>query len=344
MQRVSWIAVVTCLCLGSLGCGDDDTAADGGSDAGKAHEHAGGGHAGASGKAGSAGGAGKAGASGAGGKAGAGGAGGASSSEATQAVTIRFKGKINDDDLACGKSFANLGTSKVSASVQDFRFFVQEVKLVTSSGEDAPVVFDEQAPFQSKDVALIDFTDHQGTCTAGGATINTTIHGKVAPGEYTGIVFVAGVPESLNHQNLTSAKPPLQDSSAYWGWSSGYRFIMTGLIVDAVDRADLAAADGGEENAGANFVHIGAGACSGTTGAAGFTCSHPNRPRIKLDGFDPETNTILADLGKAFEDIDLKDAIDCHGAGPECSPVYTAFGLNIDTGESIDSQKVFRVE
>ncbi|HET6339895.1 MAG TPA: MbnP family copper-binding protein [Polyangiales bacterium] len=339
MQRWFWIAAVTCLFSATQACGDDDVAADGGTDASRSDAGRGG-KGGAGGKAGAGG---SAGASGSAGKSGAGGSAGGGS-VATKAVTIRFKAKINDEDLACGKSFANLGTSKVHASVQDFRFFVEGVKLITSSGDEAPVVFDDKAPFQTKDVALIDFTDKQGTCTAGGATVNTTITGKVAPGDYQGLVFVTGVPETINHQNLTDAKPPLQDASTYWGWASGYRFIMTGLIVDAADRgADPNDADGGVASSGANFVHIGAGGCTGTN-TSGFNCTRANRTRIELAEFDAETGTIVADLGKAFEDVDLKAAVECHGPAPECGPVYSAFGLSLDTGTTLDSQKVFRAE
>jgi hypothetical protein len=96
-------------------------------------------------------------------------------------------------------------------------------------------------------------------------------------------------------------------------------------------------------NTGANFVHIGAGACTGTS-ATGYTCARPNRTKVELEGFDAESSTIVADLSKAYEDVDLKDAIECHGPGPECAPVYDAFGLNLETGAARDSQKVFRIE
>lgn len=338
MRRSLWIATVTCLYLATHACGDDDSAADGGADAS-------GNNAGRGGKGGSGGSGGKGGSSGMSGAGGSGGEAGSASDGATQPVTIRFKAKIGDDDLACGKSFANQGTTKVHASVQDFRFFVEDVRLITSSGKEARVQFDDKAPFQTKDVALLDFTDRQGTCTAGGETINTTITGKVAPGDYTGIVFVNGVPESLNHQNLTSAKAPLQDTSTYWGWMSGYRFIMTGVIVDAADRAapDPGDVDGGTGNTGVNSVHVGSGGCTRTS-TTGFTCTRPNRTRIELGEFNAETNSIVADLGKVFEGIDLRDALECHGPGPECGPAYGAFGLSLDTGATIDGQKVFRVE
>ncbi len=338
MRRGIWFAAVAWLCLNSPAWGDDDSAADGGSDSGKDEAGKGGkGGAGAGGK----------GAAGNGGAGGKGGAGGSSGAGATQDVTIRFKAKIGEDDLECGKSYANQGTSNVSASVQDFRFFVEEVRLVTKDGIEAKVQFDDRSPFQTKDVALIDFTDNQGTCTAGGAKINTTITGKVVPGTYTKVVFATGVPETVNHQSLTEAKPPLQDASAYWGWQSGYRFVMTGLIVDAADRPapEPPDEDGGvpKVSNGANFVHIGAGGCTATS-TTGFMCTRANRTKIVLDDFDVGSSTIVADLHEVYEDVDLKDSIECHGPAPECEPVYTAFGLSLATGNALDSQKVFRLE
>jgi uncharacterized repeat protein (TIGR04052 family) len=344
MRRVvCWIATLTCVLVGAQACGDDDEpAADGGSDTTDAGR---GGKGGSAGKAGASA-AGKGGSGGASpaGKGGSGGAGGSAGGEAaTQAVTIKFKAKIGDADLECGKSYPGQGSSKVSATPQDFRMFVEDVRLLTSDGTEARVVFDERAPSQTKDVALLDFTDRQGKCTAGAATVNTTITGKVVPGEYTGVVFVNGVPETLNHQNLTQAKPPLQDASTYWGWQSGYRFIMTGLITDAAPSGGDGADDAGPASTGANFVHIGSGGCADAGGTA-FTCDRANRTRVKLDDFDVATNTIVADLGKVFENIDLTEAIECHGPAPECRPAYVAFGVDLDNGMALDTQSVFRVE
>lgn len=338
MQRsVAWFAAVALLMSSVGGCGDDEPAADGGSDHDDDHGKAGrGGKGGAGGKGGSSGASGKGGAGGSGGTGGAGGGG------ATQAVTIRFKAKIGSEDLECGKSYPNLGKTMQTATPQDFRFFVEELSLIAKSGDKVKVQFDERSPFQTKDVALIDFTNNQGSCTAGGATVNTTITGKVPPGEYSGVEFVNGVPETLNHQNITLAKPPLQDISTYWGWASGYRFVMTGLLVPTAttNTADDAGAD---STSGSNFVHIGSTACSGGA-ATGFTCSHPNRNRVKLENFDVDDDVIIADLGKVFADVDLTSGVECHGTGDDCKSAYEAFGVNMDSGEALDTQQVFRVE
>jgi uncharacterized repeat protein (TIGR04052 family) len=335
MNRVAKLsAAAVCVLASALiaqGCGDDeDGAADSGTDSGG--DQAGRGGSGGRG--------------GAGGRSGAGGRGGQSAGQgsdddaglAERSVTIRFKAKIGDEDLACGREYDGLGSSKVQATPQDFRFFVESVKLISKDGAEVPVRFDERAPFQTKDVAFLDFTDGQGSC-APGATTNTTITGKVPVGDYSGIVFVNGVPESINHQNIAVAKPPLQDASTYWGWQSGYRFIMAELLPTAQPDADA----GVDPTGGASFVHIGTGGCTGAN-ATGFTCARANRNAIKLDDFDPETDTVVADLGKVFANVNLETGLECHGPSPACNALYSALGLELATGKALDAQEVFRVE
>jgi hypothetical protein len=56
----------------------------------------------------------------------------------------------------------------------DFRFYIQDLKLIDADGKEAPVKLDSRAPWQSKDLALIDFEDAQGHCH-GTAETNTSI-------------------------------------------------------------------------------------------------------------------------------------------------------------------------
>lgn len=324
-------AAVVCVLASSLigqGCGDDDddSAADGGADTGADQSGSGG----AGGRAGSS------------GRGGSGGRGGQGSDDdagvAEQPVTIRFKATVGDEELVCGREYDDQGSSKIKATPQDFRFFVESVKLIAKDGSEVPVRFDERAPFQTRDVALLDFTNGQGSC-APGTTTNTTITGKVPAGEYNGIVFVNGVPESVNHQNIAVAKPPLQDASTYWGWQSGYRFIMAELLPTTLPEADA----GADPTGGASFVHIGSGGCSGAN-ATGFSCSRANRNAIKLSDFDPENDMVVADLGKVFANVNLETGLECHGPSPACSALYSALGLELATGTARDAQEVFRVE
>ena len=331
-RHMVWVVAAACGLSGA--CGDDDDAAvvDAGSapDAARDTEP--------SGRAGSS-------AAGTGGaRANAADGGGPSDAGATskgeQTVEIKFKAKFGGADLACGEWYDNPGISKVRVTVQDFRWFVEEVRLLARDGSEVKVQLDERAPFQTKDVAMLDFTDGTGRCEGGGSVVNTSITGKVPRGEYTGIVFTNGVPEMLNHANITDAKPPLQDTTLYWSWRSGYRFIVTELLIE---EGASEIEDAGTSDPTSKFMHIGAGGCTETP--PNYTCARPNRSVIRLDDFDPFTDTITADLAKVFENIDLtSQEVQCHGASPVCKPGYEAFGVSFDTGMPQDTQTVFGVE
>jgi uncharacterized repeat protein (TIGR04052 family) len=348
MNRATKLAAaLACGLAGTLagqGCGDDDTEASG-SDAGTV--------TGGSSAAGKGGAAGKSGAAGAAGKGAAGqsattagrsgssaaaGSGGDAGAVADQDVTIRFKAKLGDEDLACGREYTGQGSGKIRATPQDFRFFVQSMKLVAEGGAEVPVVFDDRAPFQTKDVALLDFTDGKGSCAPGENT-NTTITGKVPAGKYRGVVFSNGVPEALNHQNISVAKAPLQDATMYWGWASGYRFIIAEMLPTDLPATDT---DAGASS-GASFVHIGASGCAGGN-TTGYTCARNNVNEIHLNDFDPETDSIVADLSEVFANVNLETGVECHGPSPACSALYSAIGLDLETGKAVATQSVFRVE
>jgi hypothetical protein len=301
-----------------------------------------------------------------------------------QAVTIRFKAKLGTEDLVCGQHYAGLGTTHISATPQDFRFYVQEVRLVRKgSTQEERVQFDVAPPFQRAEVALLDFTDAKGSCGAsGGSVLNTTIRGRVPVGEYDGIVFVNGVPLSLNHAGpAETAAAPLDDVTLFWGWQGGYRFVIAELLPVAgghdagghdagghdagghdVADPDAGAHDAGGHDAGdaghggsdagghgghmtstAAFLHMGSTGCSGTP-AAGFSCARQARNEVRLTGFNPLTSTVVADLAAVFKTSNLQSPPQCHGIAATCAAPYAAFGVDMDTGKATTTQQVFRVE
>jgi uncharacterized repeat protein (TIGR04052 family) len=305
--------------------------------AGKAAAGAGGTAAGGSGKSAQL--------AGRGGSVAAGGGGSSGASADGISVTVRFQAKVGNEDFACGRDYQNIGKGKHTATPQDFRFFVQEVRLLKDDGTEVPLVFDERESVQTKDVALIDFTDDSGLCGGFGNLTNTEITGKAPAGEYTGITFVNGVPDALNHQNLTMAKPPLQDTSTFWGWQSGYRFSMNEIArKDAAGSAEATSTDdAGLPPDPVSLIHIGSSACTGSV-AAGYTCGRPGRNHVRITGFDPTKKAVVADFAKVFEGIDLGVGAQCHGYGAECKPMFDAYGVNISNGEPLETQSVFRAE
>jgi hypothetical protein len=150
---------------------------------------------------------------------------------ADQEVTIRFAAQVNGAPFACGQSYPGLGSTKVTATPTDFRFYVHDVHLLRADGTAVPVRLAE-TPWQRDGVALLDFENGQGPCAQGGnAPTNEALRGTVAPGSYTGIRFTLGVPERHNHQDATVAPSPFNLTAMFWNWQNGYKFLKVDLQV-----------------------------------------------------------------------------------------------------------------
>jgi uncharacterized repeat protein (TIGR04052 family) len=267
--------------------------------------------------------AGAGGVSGAGGAKGAG-AGGTVVGAGQVAVTIRFKATVGGADFACGQNYMGQGSAGTTVTPQDFRMFVQDMKLIRADGTEVPVQYDKRAPWQSETVALLDFENGSGRCAGeGNPEMNTTITGTVAAGEYTKISFVNGVPDDLNHADPLTLPEPLSKYSALsWSWLIGYRFIK--LELAQVSTAGLAF--------GLGLVH---------TGNNG---SLINRNKIVLSGFDAATSTIAVDAGAVFKGADLSMDWQCHSVESECDPMFKALGINFQTGLPLTTQSAFSVQ
>ena len=100
------------------------------------------------------------------------------------------------------------------------------------------------------------------------------------------IVFDLGVPFALNHQDVTVAASPLNLPPMWWNWQGGYKFVRVDMKTDA------------EATAGAWFIHLGSTGCAAENQATPPTtaCARPNLAEIRLDGFDPATSVVVADL------------------------------------------------
>jgi uncharacterized repeat protein (TIGR04052 family) len=245
-------------------------------------------------------------------------------------VTIQFAASVGGEDFACGQTYANQGTAGTTVTPRDFRFYVQDVRLINAAGQDVPVTLDVRSPWQSATVALLDFEDGQGACLGGDAGINSMITGTVPAGDYVGVVFRNGVPEDLNHDDPTTLPAPLQSPGMHWSWLSGFRFM----------RAQLSQSGGAAQQA----FEPGSTGCSGDPAAGTVVCSRPNRNEVRLSGFSPTTNTVVADIGAIFAQLNLTQTNECHGTDAVCETMYTALGVNFDTGAALATQQVYQVE
>ena len=285
--------------------------------------------------------------------------GGSDASSDDVLVTLNFKGKLGSEELACDRTFSGVGSTRATVKVKDFRFFVNDLALVNESGADVPVMLVDGGNFQAQNVALIDFTDAKGSCASAGTDVNTVITGRVPRGSYTGIKFSTGVPEQLNHGDPALAPAPLKAPGLSWDWLQGYRFTVAELAyVSGGELPDAGSADAGLADAGASTgggghmggsssiggaVHVGSTGCLGGAGVT-ISCTKQNRNLIRLSGFDPARNSVVADLAAVFANVDLTRDTQCHGRGEECTPMFSALGVDITTGAALPTQTVFRVE
>jgi len=242
-------------------------------------------------------------------------------------VTIRFAAQVGPSPFACGSSYDDVGSTEASVVPQDFRFFVHDVRLITADATEVAVEIDERAPWQALGAALLDFEDATGACLSGDAATNAQITGHAPPGEYTGVAFRVGVPESTNHGDPAVQPAPLAAGSMAWGWLSGYKFL----------RAELGSATGG------GVLHLGSAACSGDPAAGSVTCIRGNRAEVSLAAFDAASDVIVADIGAIFAGSDLDASTLCHSAGATCEPMFDSLGVDLANGASTAGQTVFRV-
>jgi hypothetical protein len=361
LSSIRSAVVLSALCFASaVACGDDDD--------GRAGPSAGSGAGGAAGAGREDGGAGLGGSSGETGVAG----GGVSE---PQSVTIRFKATVGNAEFACGQVYDNQGTASTTIVPRDLRFFVEGVRLVDVQGREVPVVLDERAPFQSQEVALLDFEDGSAACINGNAELNSTITATVAPGHYVGIVFSTAVPQELNHADPTTLPAPLQAGGLSWGWLFGYRFLVAEVVSEPQYRGEggtggegvggrHSGGDGGADHTvgegGADpghgpsmpggLFHLGSVECTSSeepdfNAPPTTDCAKQFRNEIRLDGFNPADNVIVADVGALFSAVDLSSDSTCHSfAGAACPALFGAVGLDYTTGDRTEGQTFFRVE
>ena len=248
-------------------------------------------------------------------------------------ITIEFKGMVGDDPFACGAAYAGIGRSSSQFLPSDFRLYVSDLHLVTPAGNEVPVALDQDGIWQYQSVALLDFEDGTGPCNSGNEAMNTSVHGSVPAGVYTGVRFTLGVPFALNHLDASTAPSPLNFTAMFWSWQSGYKF----LRVDTADDTFR--------------VHLGSTGCSSPGPSRPPTsCSAPNRAEVTLAGFDPDRSVIVADLRTllADSDLDLNDPETPPGCmsdplDADCSVLFGNLGLAFPDGTPRPGQTLFRV-
>ena len=239
---------------------------------------------------------------------------------------IQFGAEWNGDTVACGSS---------GLSLSDLRFYVSDIVLTDSNGDEQRLELSNDGRWQQSNVALIDLETGADACQNGTPGKHVSLSGLAAGTDFVGLQFTVGVPFSLNHANPLLAEAPLDDSAMHWHWRSGYKFLRAGVRTDN-DSA---------------WVHLGSTGCEGSVGNIS-DCRFPNRIEVKLNDFSPARDSVVVDLSALFDGFDLFDGIgsDCSSSPAEqtCARPFDAVGLAFNGDENRDEntgeQRVFRVQ
>ncbi|MCU0675899.1 MAG: metallo-mystery pair system four-Cys motif protein [Myxococcota bacterium] len=184
------------------------------------------------------------------------------------ALSLRFDARVGDAPFACGTTYEGLGTEGASFMPTDLRFYVHDVRLVAADGTEVPFAIEDDGRFQRDGVALLDFED--GCGDQGNPDLHGAIEGRAPEGEYVGVRFRVGVPETLNHANTATAPTPMNLTAMWWSWNAGYKFVRLEGRSSAFEGWRL---------------HLGSTGCTGDMmGTA--SCTTANVVDVALDGFD----------------------------------------------------------
>ena len=245
-------------------------------------------------------------------------------------VEISFSAQANGKPIACGDKIAGIGSTGADVSLQDFRIYVSNFRLVRHDGAEVVVGLQQDDTWQNRAVALLDFENATGDCN-GSAAMNTVVKGIVPAGNYAGLVFDIGVPVSMNHQDTSIAPAPLNLSALTWPWRYGYKF----TTIDLETSGGTTAA--GRPDAASGFsIHIGSIDCGdgSPTTAPESPCRTPNRPTVKLDGFNADRNVVVFDLAALLAETDVtrnhpESASGCMSGPPDddCVHIMDRIGL-----------------
>ena len=253
-------------------------------------------------------------------------------------VTVLYAAQVNGADFTCGQTYTGIGTGGDDYQVNDFRLYVHDAYITDQSGgQEYPVELTQDGVWQDDNVAMLDFEDG---CATGTAETNTVLSGKISAPRSLDLsdarfCFTVGVPVDMNHldvNDIDTVASPLNDSTMYWAWKTGYKYV----------RIDGVGDPAGTPNP---FVlHLGAQGCpmSGDmTAPPESECTVQNTFQACIANFDIENDVIAVDPAFVFEGNDVSSN---HGAKPgcmsfvdddDCEEVLPRLGLDYAYGRSL---------
>jgi len=246
----------------------------------------------------------------------------------TQPISINFQGVVGNKAFSCNQTYDGIGTTRSTMTVTDFRFFVENVRLVDKKGKETPLKLTNDGKFQTDSVALIDFENGDGHCKNGTPELNATIRGEVPKGKYVGVKFQIGVPEEMNHLDPTLQPSPLNITRMLWSWQMGYKF------------ARIDTKTSGKPNG--YVLHLGSTECSTDAASNTTKCKFANRPEFSFAKFNLAKDVVTVDLKTLFSGANVDSNQEKTAAGcmsfegdSDCKAVFKILGLSFEGSKPV---------
>jgi uncharacterized repeat protein (TIGR04052 family) len=253
-----------------------------------------------------------------------------------QAVAVQFALKAGGQTAECNTTLPALGSRATPAKLRDARLYVHDIKLINVLGQEVPLALTQNAS-QYLNVAMLDFENTTGNCV-GSSVLNQQVTGTAPGGQYVGLSFKVGVPDTakdaagkeviLNHSDTMAVPSPLDNMALGWSWQAGRRFVQLEL------NPDVPAVNGKTVNW---FFHLGATGCKADAVNANlFSCSNPNILPLRFASFDVAKQQVVLDLVSLLQGEDLSQdaggAMGCMSGptDPECAQIFNNLDLNLN--------------
>lgn len=197
-------------------------------------------------------------------------------------------------------------------------FYIYDITLLDADKQRHPFLLDSS-----------DYPDQVALIVLASTQQHFSLAGVAAAKDFQALEFTVGVPEHLNHHNPLRAQAPLNDSSMFWSWQQGYKF----LRIDGVYANDRSAS--GSEG---NWVfHLGSTGCDSPSALRPpeEPCRNSHRVRVHLQDFDPQHHRIDVNLESLTRQLADAGDVNCSGSyqlQDVCMRMLRTLGLNPESG------------
>jgi uncharacterized repeat protein (TIGR04052 family) len=251
-----------------------------------------------------------------------------------QPTQISFHPMYRDIALNCENSFAAEDGGKIKNGglqkwqYQQLQFYIHGVEVNTSNNGWQPWMMTTN-PNQSNNVALLGETCNESNEDSNWQLELMPLDESIV---ITDIRFTLGVPFELNHLNPLTQPSPMNDSSMFWGWRGGHKFMRVELFAKDDDW----------------LFHLGSTGCKALSPVRAPTseCLYPNRVSVSLP-FTYQTSAIVFDLAVLINDIKLTRKNGCQSAIDEdsCKILFENLNMNLNSTNKtllLNEQRMFK--